>query len=67
MSDHNPIMYQLTVVAEDSSKYPDMRLRMFIRQAVLSATSTNEIDLDEAIHILNDEADYLKNRIKGAR
>lgn len=61
---NEPITYTMIVKAEESHKYPDMQLRLFIRQAVLSLTN-NDLDLDEALSILKDESDYLEHRIKG--
>lgn len=61
-----PIKFHAEVNAEDSSKYPDMRLRLLIRQAYLDATKYNELTLDEALHILQDETDYLEKRIGNA-
>lgn len=64
MNGDNRIRFNTEAIAEDSSKYDDMRLRLLIRQAVLNATSGG-LELDEAIEILENEALYMKNRIKG--
>lgn len=58
-----PIRFHAEVKAEDSHKYADIRLRMIIRQAYLNAT-VQELTVDEALKIIQDEAEYLENRIK---
>lgn len=62
-----PIKFHAEVNAEDSSKYPDMLLRLLIRQAYLDVTKYNELTLDEVLHILQDETDYLERRMAQAK
>ena len=63
--DDNRLKFMAEVVAEDVGQYADMRLRMIIRQAVMTATKA-ELSLDEAIEILENEALYLRKRIEEA-
>lgn len=66
MSEEESIKFHTVVKAEDSHKYPDMRLRLLIREACLNATR-DQLTIDEALSILRDEADYLEKRIAGAK
>jgi hypothetical protein len=63
MSD--PIMFHTEVKAEDAAKFPDMRLRLIIRQAVIYETGS-QMTIDEALAVLKAEAEYLENRIRSA-
>lgn len=56
------------VDAEKASDFPDMRLRLLIRQSWLDATEgTSGISLDEALAILQDEVSFLEHRISSVR
>jgi hypothetical protein len=61
-----PILFQTTVKAEDAHRYPDMRLRLLLRQSWLNATEHNELTLDEVLTILEDEKTYLEARMRSA-
>jgi len=49
---------------EEAYRFPDVRLRLLIRKAVLDATEHDVLTIDEAIKIVEDEAEYLNKRLK---
>lgn len=64
MDDDKKIKFMVQVNAEDAHRYPDIRLRLLLRQAWLNATEYNELSLDEVLRILEDEKMYLESRMK---
>lgn len=66
MSEHSPITIMVTYSPEDAQNYPDMLLRLLIRQAVLGQTGRVDFSLDEAVQVLEQEVDYLRGRIRNA-
>lgn len=59
-----PITISVQFKTEDAYKFPDVRLRLLIRQAILDITEHDALTLDEAIRILEDEKVYLNKRLK---
>ncbi len=66
MTDYQPLRFKVEVEAEEVANYSDMRLRMIIRKAVVNATA-NDLSLDEAIEVLENEALYLRKRLEQAK
>lgn len=57
--------FWVQVIADEVMKYPDIRLQMLIRNAVLQYTKY-DLTLDQAVAVLETELDYIKSEIRAA-
>jgi hypothetical protein len=70
MSDYNDtrLKFNTEVVAEDSAKYPDIRLHLAVRQAMLNETRHPKYGstVDRAIGVLRSELEYWEEQVMKA-
>lgn len=62
---YSPLKFSAEVEVDSLIKYPDLQLRLFIREMVVRKTET-DLTLDEALTVLRSEAEYLMSRINSS-